>query len=108
MSEDQIIAFLVEHGFVVQKDRDNPEVDARGWSSPNAGGLPRRLEHPLETARGSLYVAADFIAANGPYRQLEERAPPTDYDRKDLPRPVPFWKGQDLARLLDVIAKLYS
>ena len=67
LQEVEIIAFLVKRGFVVQKDEDHPEQDALGWYSKNAKARSRRVKHPSDTKRGSLYVAADFVDHGSPF-----------------------------------------
>jgi len=55
MTEDQIIDHLVGSGFLLQA--------ALGRRNLNRD-RPRRLEHPSEHRRGSLYAAPDFLAAS--------------------------------------------
>src|SRR5436190_23364919 len=63
------------------------------------------MRHPREKARGSLYVATDFLVANGPYRSLEKLVKPTTRDWHDCP----VWKGAiDVAQALKEIEAKYG
>jgi hypothetical protein len=83
MTEEQIIDRLVDYGFRLQT--------GLGWRNLN-GDRPRRLEHPTESRRGSLYAAPDFLAATGPFRSLQEQATPSGHDY----RGYPYWLGRTL------------
>lgn len=95
MTEDQIVDHLVGRGFLVQA--------GLGWRNLN-GDRPRRLEHPAEHRRGSLYAAPDFLAATGPFMSLQEQVPPTGHDY----RRYPYWQGRALSEVLRAIARNYS
>jgi len=94
MTEDQVVNFLLEHGFVLQT--------GLGWDNVH-GDRPRRLEHPSERG-GSLYAAPDFLAATGPFKRLQEHVAVTGYDRGKYP----YWERQALAEVLQVIAARYA
>jgi hypothetical protein len=90
LTRKQILYRLTAIGF---------EEKTRGWMEKD--GLPAHgMRHPSEEARGSLYVATDFLVANGPYKWLENVAKPTKHNHAGNP----VWEGstavsQALARI---------
>lgn len=94
MTENQIVNHLIGRGFRLQT--------GLGWRNLN-GDRPRRLEHPSERRRGSLYVASGFLAATGPFRTLQEQVTPSGHDY----RGYPYWQGRSLNEVLRAIETNY-
>ncbi len=93
MTPDEIIEHLTELGFA--------EV---GAGLTMDGYQARRLKHPRDTERGSLYVSPDRILATGNYMAQLGAVPPTGHGPL---HGYPYWEGESLKKVLNCLDERY-